>query len=159
MPLDAPAMLAVLAGHLPGLTAEDPAKPWVIPAGQITAAALALRDDPRLAMTSLMNLTAVDRPDAGHIEVVYHIGSMAHHHRAALRVLTPRGQARVPSVTAVWPAADWFEREVFDLFGVVFEGHPDLRRILCPADWEGHPLLKDYVKTKPDVPIKKVADA
>jgi len=77
--------------------------------------------------------------------LVYNLFSMKHRHKIALRVDLPRDNPRVPSVESVWRTADWHEREAYDLFGIHFEGHPDLRRILCPDDWEGYPLRKDYV--------------
>jgi NADH-quinone oxidoreductase subunit C len=76
--------------------------------------------------------------------VLYHLYSMTHRHRVTLKVQMPREDAHVASVTALWQAADWHEREAYDLIGVVFDGHPNLTRILLPDDWEGHPLQKDY---------------
>ncbi len=106
-----------------------------------------LRDDPDLAFDFLSDVTGVDRlklPEASpRFEVVYHLYSLQHHRRLRLKVRVDEGEA-VPTVTAVWATANWHEREVFDMFGVPFEGHPDLRRILMPDDWEGHPLRKDY---------------
>jgi NADH-quinone oxidoreductase subunit C len=121
-----------------------------------------LRDEPSLRFELLNCISGVDylEPDpkkaakAGfepHTEVVYHFQSFTHRHRFVLKVLLPRwkddrpGQLpEVPSVTALWPGADWHEREVYDLSGVWFTGHPDLRRILLAEDWIGHPLRKDY---------------
>jgi NADH-quinone oxidoreductase subunit C len=106
-----------------------------------------LRDDPDLGFDLLESVTGVDRlrlPDARpRFEVVYHVYSVAHKRRLRLKVRVEDGEA-VPSVTGVWETANWHEREVFDMFGVPFEGHPDLRRLLMPEDWEGHPLRKDY---------------
>ena len=86
-----------------------------------------------------------------HLEVVYHLSSVTKKHSIVLKVILPRWKGdepgelpEVPSVAGVWRAADWHEREVYDLSGVWFTGHPDLRRILCPEDWEGYPLRKDY---------------
>jgi NADH-quinone oxidoreductase subunit C len=106
-----------------------------------------LRDHPDLAFDLLSSVTAVDRlrlPESSpRFEVVYHLYSLSHKRRLRVKVRVDDGEA-VPSVTPVWETANWHEREVFDLFGVRFEGHPDLRRILMPDDWEGHPLRKDY---------------
>jgi NADH-quinone oxidoreductase subunit C len=87
-------------------------------------------------------VTAIDRLD--HFTLVYRLTSRELHAAVFLRVHIPHEDARIASVCAVWPAANWHEREVYDLFGVVFDGHPDLRRILLAQDWEGHPLRKDY---------------
>jgi NADH-quinone oxidoreductase subunit C len=137
--------------------------PWI----EVQPAALPeicrfLRDEPDLRFNLLNCITSVDyfEPDAKkaakvtwqpHLEVVYHLSSLVHRHWIVLKLMLPRwkdGQPgnlpEVPSVTSIWPAADWHEREVFDLGGVQFLGHPDLRRILCPEDWAGHPLRKDY---------------
>ncbi len=106
-----------------------------------------LRDDPDLAFDFLSDVTGVDRlqlPEASpRFEVVYHLYSLQHRRRLRLKVRVDEGEA-VPTVTGVWATANWHEREVYDMFGVSFEGHPDLRRILMPDDWEGHPLRKDY---------------
>jgi NADH-quinone oxidoreductase subunit C len=96
----------------------------------------------------LADLSGVDylgiRPGAERFLVAYHLLSISRNLRLRLRVFVPEGDETVPSVTGVWPTADWHEREVYDFFGIVFEGHPDLRRILMPEDWEGHPQRKDY---------------
>ncbi len=106
-----------------------------------------LRDDPDLTFDFLSSVTGVDRlslpGNSPRFEVVYHLYSLQHKRRLRLKVQVADGEA-VPSVTGVWESANWHEREVFDLFGVPFSGHPDLRRILMPDDWEGHPLRKDY---------------
>ena len=83
-------------------------------------------------------------PEAGTLEVIYNLYSLPLNHSLMLQVKLPREQPIIPSVTEIWKGANWHEREAFDLFGITFEGHPDLRRILLPDDWEGHPLLKDY---------------
>ena len=109
------------------------------------------RDDPALQFAFLVEVTAVDHlPAAPRFEVVYHLAALgpaygsAPARRLRLKVRVEDADARIPSVTAIWPGAGWPEREVFDLFGIRFEGHADLRRILMPDDWEGHPLRKDY---------------
>ena len=104
--------------------------------------------DERLKLDWLANHSGVDYVADGKLCCVYDLWSFEHRHSFAIKVFTPRdGQARpsIPSVTDLWPAADWHEREAFDLLGIDFPGHPDLRRILCADDWEGHPLRKDYV--------------
>ncbi|HWR21302.1 MAG TPA: NADH-quinone oxidoreductase subunit C [Verrucomicrobiae bacterium] len=103
-----------------------------------------LKEDPGLLYDFLSDLTAVDRlGDHPRFEVVYHLYSLQYKWRIRLKVPVEEGEA-VPSVTAVWSAANWHEREVFDMFGIGFDGHPDLRRILMPEEWEGFPLRKDY---------------
>ncbi len=103
-----------------------------------------LRDTPGLEFDFLTDLTAVDYPTRPQrFDVVLHLYSMTQNHR--LRVKAGVGENEtIPSVTSVWKAANWEEREAFDMFGMVFSGHPDLRRILLPEDWEGYPLRKDY---------------
>jgi NADH-quinone oxidoreductase subunit C len=105
-----------------------------------------VRDDPALRFDALSNLSGVDYRADGQIEVIYHLYSYTHRHKLVLKVRTPREEAVLPSVESIWKAANWHEREVFDLLGVKFTGHPDLRRLLMPEDWIGHPLRKDFVE-------------
>lgn len=104
------------------------------------------KSDPELALDNLMCLAAVDYPKETppRMEVVYILFSCRHRHRFCLKVHTPRENPVVPTVEGVYGVANWHEREAFDLFGIVFEGHSDLRRILLPDDWQGHPLRKDW---------------
>ncbi len=117
----------------------------------IARVGLALRDAPALRYNYLADVTAVDWPEREpRYDVVYHLLSLETNAVIRLKVrvgdeATPHPM--VPSVTSVWPTANWFEREAFDLFGIVFEGHPQLERILMPDDWVGHPLRKDYPLT------------
>ncbi len=105
-----------------------------------------LRDTEDLRCNVLTNQTGVDYKEDGYIEVVYHLYSYTHRHYAILKVRTPRDQGTIPSVESVWKAANWLEREIYDLLGVRFSSHSDLRRILMPEDWVGHPLRKDFVE-------------
>ena len=90
------------------------------------------------------DVTATDWPPRpARFDVIYSLYSTRHRHRLRMKARIAEGQP-VPSVTPIWPAANWLEREVFDMFGIVFEGHPDLRRILMPEEWQGHPQRKDY---------------
>ena len=111
----------------------------------IREACAILRDTPELHYDFLADVTAVDwYPSAPRFEVVYHLLSIPRKQRVRLKVKLSGDDVRIESVTSVWPAANYFEREIFDLFGVHFDGHPYLRRIMMPDDWQGHPLRKDY---------------
>jgi len=105
-----------------------------------------LREDSDLYFDSLMCITGVDLgPKDEDMEVVYDLHSMRHLHKITIKVIGPREEEfRVPSVESIWRIADWHEREIYDLFGILFDGHRNLRRLLLPDDWEGHPLRKDY---------------
>lgn len=109
--------------------------------------------DERLLMNHLELLGGSDYKDR--IEVVYVLTSLKHQHRYTLKCRLPRENPSLPSVESIWAAANWHEREAYDMFGIVFEGHSDLRRILCPDDWEGYPLRKDYQfpKSYRDMPV------
>ena len=104
-----------------------------------------LYSDARLKLDWLQDLAGVDYVADGKMCVVYDLYSFDHRHVFAVKVFTPRDRPSVPSVVDLWPAADWQEREAYDMFGIDFPGHPDLRRILLADDWEGFPLRKDYV--------------
>lgn len=108
-----------------------------------------LHDEPTLAMDHLADLTAVDYSayagDPGpRFEVVYNLISTTYRHRIRLKVRLDGDNPRIATVSPVWQTANWHERETYDLMGIIFEGHPDLRRILLPEDWVGHPLRKEY---------------
>ncbi len=110
---------------------------------KIAEVCLFLRDERKFERLS--GLTVIDRhPIEPRFEVLYLLHSVSRNERLKLKVALPGDAADVASVTGVWPGADWYEREAFDLFGVRFTGHPDLRRIMMPHDWEGHPLRKDF---------------
>ena len=131
--------------------APDALNPWAVVATEAIAEVAAFaKSDPELAFDNLMCLSGVDYPkeDPPRLEVVYHLFSYRHRHCFVLKVHLPREQAAVPTVEKEWGVANWHEREVFDLFGIGFTGHGDLRRILLPDDWQGHPLRKDW--TDPD---------
>jgi NADH-quinone oxidoreductase subunit C len=117
----------------------------VVPREHLRRACEFLRSDPELQFVLLCDATGLDRfPVEPRFEVNYHLVSLHRRERLRLKVRVSLADPVVESVTSVWPTADWHEREIFDLFGVRFTGHPDLRRILMPEDWEGHPLRKDY---------------
>jgi len=132
-------------------TNDDRGEPTAVVARDALLALLAYcRDDTELAFDVLMDLTAVDylkfpgREDGPRFEVVYHLYSLVHNHRLRLKVRVEEDDPVVPSAVALWPIANWLEREVWDMFGVRFEGHPDLRRLLMYEAFVGHPLRKDY---------------
>ncbi len=117
----------------------------VTPREHLRAAAEWLCGDAELRFAFLSDLSAVDRyPAEPRFEVNYHLLSLQRNERLRLKVRLPGSHPALPTVTPVWPTANWHEREAFDLLGIRFEGHPDLRRILMPENWEGHPLRKDY---------------
>ncbi|MFQ5916675.1 MAG: NADH-quinone oxidoreductase subunit C [Candidatus Binatia bacterium] len=105
-----------------------------------------LRDEGDLNFKILSDLTALDLPKENKIQVVYHLYSYTPQNQIVLKVDLSREEPRIATVEQVWKVANWLEREVFDLFGVFFEGHSDLRRIMLPEDWIGHPLRKDFVE-------------
>jgi NADH-quinone oxidoreductase subunit C len=121
-----------------------------------------LRDDPRFACEQVMDICGVDWPErAERFEVVYNLLSLAHNHRIRVVVATDAATP-VPSVAGIWPAATWYERETWDMYGVVFEGQADLRRLLTDYGFEGHPLRKDFpltgfVELRYDEELKRVA--
>ena len=102
-----------------------------------------LRDNEEFLFDYLMSISGMDLEE--NLGVVYHLYSMKLKHKLVLKVTAPKTDPKVPSVEMIWKTADWHEREAYDLMGVIFEGHHNLIRILCPYDWEGHPLRKDYV--------------
>ncbi len=156
------------AGTLGELAAEA-VQPWVT----VTPASLldvltVFRDDPALAFECLDCLTVTDIMDEGQMEVVYHLYSYKHQHLFVVKSRTGRDEPQVPSVTGLWPAADWYEREQYDMFGVRFTGHPNLTRLFLPDEWVGHPMRLDWKEgetalgiptSRPDPLVKKDAEA
>ena len=117
-----------------------------VPPAYISELCLKLRDDESLRYDILRFMTSVDYKE--YFELTYVLLSTKQSMSVTIKVRPQdRAQPVIPSVTEVWPAADWQEREIFDLMGIRFEGHPNMRRILLPEEWEGHPLRKDYVET------------
>ena len=128
------------------LKTDQPTEPILIASAlEIDKLCLFLRDSSELLLDDLMNLSGGDEPKAGLLSVYYHLGSTKFKHKITLKVSTDRNKPEVSTVTEVWKAADWHEREAYDLLGIIFLNHPDLRRILMPYDWDaGYPLRKDY---------------
>jgi NADH-quinone oxidoreductase subunit C len=147
--MDATAIVEALSKAFPDATFETgPATDQptiVVPPGLIVDVCTVVSSASDLRFVFLADVTAVDWwPGEPRFEVVYHLASFDHRSRLRLKVRLPGENPHVATVSAVWPAANWLEREVWDLFGIDFDGHPDLRRLLMPEDWEGHPLRKDY---------------
>jgi NADH-quinone oxidoreductase subunit C len=147
--MKAPEIQARLEAKFPGKIREaklDVMDPFlVVDKDVIVPLGTFLKDDPELAFDILHCLSAVDYLKEERIEVVYHLTSLKHRHWIVLKAHLPRVDPKMPTVETVWPTANWHEREAYDLYGVVFEGHSDFRRILLPEDWAGHPLRKDWV--------------
>ena len=144
-----PAFIATLQSAIAGSVAQI--SYWVgdwtiiVPVAQVLEVARHLRDAPDAAFDLCSDVTATDWPPrlSGRFDVVYVLYSTRHRHRIRVKTIVAESQP-LPSVTAVWPAANWLEREIYDMFGVNFAGHPDRRRILMPEDWQGFPQRKDY---------------
>lgn len=119
---------------------------FFVPREKVVEVMQALRDDALLRFEFCASVSGVHYPDdAGNeLHVVYHLQSMTHNRRLRVETACPDADPHVPSVVATYPAADWHERETWDMFGIIFDGHPHLTRILMPDDWVGHPQRKDY---------------
>jgi NADH-quinone oxidoreductase subunit C len=145
---DHPALAVLMTWNKAGVEAakfdHDEMTVWV-PAAMIVQACSVLREGKDFPCNFLEDVTCVDwYPSEPRFEVVYHLLSMAKKERVRLKVKLGSDKPTVPSITSVWPSANFPEREVFDLFGIHFEDHPYLRRLMMPEDWEGNPLRKDY---------------
>ena len=148
--MDPHTIIASLQEAVPGAAIEGAASvdrhaTVYVSRDDVHAVALALRDRPELAFDLLAEVTAADVwPREPRFELIYILVSLAHRARLRLKVRLHGDDAHVATVSDVWPSANWPEREVWDLFGITFDGHPDPRRLLMPEDWEGFPLRKDY---------------
>jgi NADH-quinone oxidoreductase subunit C len=165
----AAALHAALGDMLEGVTVALGEVTVVVPVARLGAAMRALRDRPELRFESLIDLCGVDYSTYGdgtwtgrRFAVVCHLLSLSHNHRLRVRVFAADDDFPVvPSIVDVWPSANWFEREAFDLYGIVFDGHPDLRRLLTDYGFVGHPFRKDfplsgYVEMRYDPEQKRV---
>ncbi len=147
--MDIQAIYEKLLGHfgaevILGLTpAEEGVRdPFITVGSKVDKVGLFCRVEEDLSVDFCQSITVMDTDDT--ITCVYHLFSYTHRHTVVLKASTPKTEPRLPSCVHVWPAANWYEREGYDLFGVHFTGHPDLRRLLLPEDWPGHPMLKDW---------------
>lgn len=137
-------------GELIGSEEKGPQPNLTAPADKIAEICQFLFEDERLYFDYLPCITAIDNgPAVGTMELIYNLSSIPYGHDLTIKIIFPRNTEdqplpSVPTVSHIWRTADWHEREAFDLMGIHFENHPDLRRILLPEDWEGHPLRKDY---------------
>ncbi len=142
-------ILVILQNRLPdielALESGESGQPWIkVPADNIKDVSKILRDDEELRFDTLMCLSGLHYPAEEELGVAYHIHSTSLKHTLALKVRVPAEDPVIPSIEMIWKTADWHEREAYDMVGIRFSDHPDLRRILCPDDWEGFPLRKDY---------------
>ena len=133
-------------GWITGISEAHGEVTAVVAKQQIVAVCSELKVHPEARFDFLADICGVDNgvEEEPRFEVNYHLFSTTKHHRLRLKVVLDEANARVPTVTGVWRTANWHERETFDLFGIIFEGHPDLRRILLPDDWQGYALRKDF---------------
>jgi len=138
-----------IIGNDPQVDEKASPKAMVIPAEKLVKVCQELYHNPQTYFDMLSCITGIDNgPTAGTMEVVYNLYSVPFNHHLMIKVVLQRENPTVDSVISIWRGADWLERETYDMFGIQFMGHPDLRRILLPADWEGFPLRKDYALQK-----------
>lgn len=139
------AIIGAACTHSPTVELNSTPKAVRIHADDILNVCTQLHENPATYFDMLVNITGVDNGvEKATVDVIYHLTSIPYTYQLALIVTLPRENPEIESVCSVWRAANWHEREAFDLLGIEFKSHPDLRRILLPADWEGHPLRKDY---------------
>jgi NADH-quinone oxidoreductase subunit C len=138
---------AVIMDQFPGsvIESEDLAEKQVeLKADQWFNIATFLKEDPNLSFDQLECITGIDLGEEASLQTRYNLHSMEYRHKIEILISHDRKEPKVASIEKIWRIGDWFERETYDMFGIVYEGHRDLRRILCPDDWEGWPLRKDY---------------
>lgn len=145
--LDFQQLVDIVKKIAPDFQVDEKATPKaiIVPATEIKKVCRELHQNPSAYFDMLSCLTGIDNGvEPNTMEVVYNLYSIPFNHHVMLKVSLPRENSEIDSVTEIWRGADWYEREVFDMFGIKFNGHSDLRRILMPADWEGFPLRKDF---------------
>jgi NADH-quinone oxidoreductase subunit C len=146
--LDFQQFVEIIKGITNDFRVDEKASPKaiIVPSSEIKKISQELFQNPSAYFDMLSCLTAIDNGvEANTMEVVYNLYSIPFDHHLMLKVILPRENSGIDSVSEIWRTANWHEREAFDMYGIKFNGHPDLRRILLPADWEGHPLRKDYI--------------
>ena len=138
-------ILTPLLGQTPAINKTNSPSSIEISSDKILVVCETLHKHPSCYFDMLSCITGLDNgKEANTMEVIYNLYSIPFNHHLMLKVILPREKPEIDSVISVWHTADWQEREAYDMYGIVFKGHPDLRRILMPADWEGYPLRKDY---------------
>jgi NADH-quinone oxidoreductase subunit C len=145
--LDFLQLVEIVKGVISDVQIDEKATPKaiIVPSSEILKVCSELHQNKATYFDMLSCLTGIDNGVTSNtMEVVYNLYSIPFNHHLMLKVVVPREKPEVDSVSSIWRSANWYEREAFDMYGINFKGHPDLRRILMPADWEGHPLRKDY---------------
>jgi NADH-quinone oxidoreductase subunit C len=145
--LDFYQLVDIVKAVAPDMQVDEKSTPKaiILQANKLKQVCYELHTNPAVYFDMLSCITGIDNgPQAGTIEVIYTLYSIPYNHHLMLKVVLSRESAEIESVSNIWRSGNWLEREVFDMFGITFTGHPDLRRILMPADWEGFPLRKDY---------------
>ena len=138
---------AVIMDQFPGSVIENEdlaGKQVELKADQWFDIATFMKEDPNLSFDQLECITGIDLGEEASLQTRYNLHSMEYRHKIEILISHDRKEPKVASIEKIWRIGDWFERETYDMFGIVYEGHRDLRRILCPDDWEGWPLRKDY---------------
>ncbi len=135
-----------MTGIVPGIERREKINRAAVrvPIERLLDVAARLRDDPALAFDMLLDHAAIDWSAESRFELFYHLFSTSHGHALTLTAFVPRDAPVAPTVSRIWPIAEWQEREAYDLMGVLYDGHPDLRRLFLEDDWQGFPLRKDY---------------
>ena len=145
--MNATALVELIKAEFPDIVLSENCKPETILIKKESLLALCklLYSNPSLYFDQLSCITGLDNgPESGTMEVIYTFYSIPFNHSLMLKAVLPRNNPEIESISEIWKSANWLEREVFDLYGIKFLNHPDLRRILMPADWQGFPLRKDY---------------